>query len=551
MMEKPILTISLLCSGRDGTEKCLESLNTLRKRVPSELILVDTGCGEDIRRILSLYGGAIVHFTWCDDFAKARNVGVERARGEWFLYLDDDEYFVDTEAIEEFFLSGEYRDFGYAAYTIRNFFDRELTSFQDASAVRMYSLEKNGRFQGSIHEHFEPLMEPAKILSSIAEHTGYAYANNEDMVKHSLRNIRLLKKEVSKESNDEADRMRLWAHLAQEYFLLKDYEKLSAFCGEILMKSAAWNGESVNRHRGCFYCGEILAEMLQENEEAAICAYERAYGDRRNTEYCTARLMALGVELFREKEEEKAEECSRRYLELWEYYRERQEELFVQQTFFVVTAFYDEVRNRIFSYRICRDLRCGDTSSLHRYIDLFGWEKPQVIITEELVPCIVRAIAKLPSNKIFAHTADILVNRPGMDNFWEETEKIEKEEEVGRIIAILSEISGGTGGMAAVYLKRMLAAEKRDEWETFSENLKKAVGICPLSGKILKRYACFYANRRAVSAELQVLAVQVKAKIRVLLKQGMRQEAEQALEQLKCLTPGDSELDKLMRGELT
>lgn len=579
MIGKPVLTISLLCSGRDGTKKCLDSLNTLRKRVPSELILVDTGCGEERRRLLSSYGDEIVSFAWCDDFAKARNAGVERARGDWFLYLDDDEYFVDTEAIEEFFLSGEYKDFGYAAYTIRNFFDNELTSFQDASAVRMYSLEKNGRFQGVVHEHFEPLMEPAKILSSIAEHTGYVHANGEDMAKHSLRNIRLLEKELSKENHDDADRMRLWAHLAQEYFLLKDYEKLSAFCREILIKCAAWDEESVNRHRGCFYCGEVLAEMLQGKREAARRAYEKACRDRRNTGYSAARLMALGVELFREEEEDKAKECCRRYLKLWDDYKERPEKLFAEQTFFVVTAFYDETRNWMFSYQICLGLKRGDTSSLCRYIDFFDWDKPQVPISEELIPCIVRAMAELPHDNIFVHIADLLVNRPGMDNFWKEIGKIEEKEELGRIIGILSEMTEGTGGMAAVYLKKMLADEKEDNWKAFSDDVKRAVKRCTPLGGLLKRYAGFYAEdrmkrtketerlkkgegnlkvkadslsgeksvseERTSSAELQKLANQVKIQIRRLYEQGMRQEAVQALEQLKCLTPADKELRKL------
>lgn len=295
MKEKPVVTISLLCSGRSATKKCLESLNTLRERVPSELILVDTGCDEEMRRLLSFYADETVPFVWCDDFAKARNAGLERAQGEWFLYLDDDESFLDTKAIEDFFLSGEYKKFGYAAYTQRNFWDEELESFQDASVVRMYSLEKNGRFQGSIHEHFEPLMEPAKILSSIAEHTGYVRRDSEDIAKHTLRNISLLEKELSKESNNKADRMRLWAHLAQEYFLLKDYKKLSAFCYEILLKSAFWNEENVNRHRGCFYCGGVLAKMRLEDWGAAESLYEKACGDVRNTGYCMARLMTLGI----------------------------------------------------------------------------------------------------------------------------------------------------------------------------------------------------------------------------------------------------------------
>ena len=46
----------------------------------------------------------VVQFTWCDDFSKARNAGLEKARGQWFLYLDDDEWFIDTKEITVHFL---------------------------------------------------------------------------------------------------------------------------------------------------------------------------------------------------------------------------------------------------------------------------------------------------------------------------------------------------------------------------------------------------------------------------------------------------------------
>ena len=50
---KPILTISILSSNRKDTiRKCLDSLKTLRERVSSELIIVDTAHDEEMRNIL-------------------------------------------------------------------------------------------------------------------------------------------------------------------------------------------------------------------------------------------------------------------------------------------------------------------------------------------------------------------------------------------------------------------------------------------------------------------------------------------------------------------
>ena len=84
---KPVLTISLLCSGRKNTtKKCLDSLKPIMEQVSSELIIVDTGCDEKTRELLSEYTDQVIPFTWCNDFAKARNVGLKAAKGEWFLY---------------------------------------------------------------------------------------------------------------------------------------------------------------------------------------------------------------------------------------------------------------------------------------------------------------------------------------------------------------------------------------------------------------------------------------------------------------------------------
>lgn len=110
-MQKKLLTISVLVSGRkDTTEKCLDSLRSLRGRLDSELILVDTGCNEEMRQILERYTDQIIDFKWCNDFAKARNAALKQASGEWFLYLDDDEWFEDTTPVSDFLLSDQAAD---------------------------------------------------------------------------------------------------------------------------------------------------------------------------------------------------------------------------------------------------------------------------------------------------------------------------------------------------------------------------------------------------------------------------------------------------------
>ena len=85
-----LLSISMLVSGREETtEKSIDSLEKLRRRVPSELILVDTGCSEEMHERLAQKADKIVRFAWCDDFSAARMAGLKEASGQWFMFVDD------------------------------------------------------------------------------------------------------------------------------------------------------------------------------------------------------------------------------------------------------------------------------------------------------------------------------------------------------------------------------------------------------------------------------------------------------------------------------
>lgn len=222
MEKKILLSISLLVSNRpDTVEKCLKSLEHLRKNVPSELILVDTGCGEKVRKIIEPYADKIVEFTWCGDFAKARNVGLEQATGKWFLYLDDDEWFEDTSEIEDFFINGDWKDYGYALYIQRNYSDMSGKKYSDALVTRMTELSENVRFIYSIHENFNNLHGKVKRFHSYVHHYGYIYKSPKEFFIHSQRNIIPLLEEHRKNP----EQLRHNVQLAQEYNATHEYRK--------------------------------------------------------------------------------------------------------------------------------------------------------------------------------------------------------------------------------------------------------------------------------------------------------------------------------------
>ena len=110
IQERPhtcVLTISLLVSNHiDTISKCMKSIQPLLEQISSELIVVDTVGPDQSDGSLAVaekYADKIIHFDWCDDFSAARNAGLKCANGEWFLFLDDDEWFDDVSELVNFF----------------------------------------------------------------------------------------------------------------------------------------------------------------------------------------------------------------------------------------------------------------------------------------------------------------------------------------------------------------------------------------------------------------------------------------------------------------
>ena len=216
------LTISLLVSNSINTiKRCMESLVPILETIPSELIVVDTGGTDGAIEIARKYATLVVPFTWCNDFAKARNAGLEKARGEWFLYLDDDEWFDDVREIITFFKSKEYLKYNSASYPVRNYHDKLGKNWNESRCYRMVKRTKDTKFISPIHEILFPTPKPDKFFQCFAHHYGYVFNTEEERINHCNRNISLLEAVLKENKNDQ----RLMMQLAQEYAVKKEYQK--------------------------------------------------------------------------------------------------------------------------------------------------------------------------------------------------------------------------------------------------------------------------------------------------------------------------------------
>lgn len=293
------LTISLLVSDRIETlGRCLHSIEPLLRELDSELILVFTGKDERVRKLAESYTPQVIPFTWCDDFAKARNVGIEHAKGEWFLFLDDDEWFDDVTEILQFFKSGEYRKYGSALYVTRNYTDWEGKGYIDFDVGRMCRLTPETKFIFPIHENLNPFPEPHKKLSCFVHHFGYVKNKKRGEAKpKNSRNIPLLLKRLE----EEPDSPPCLAQLAMEYDSVKEYEKAIEYCRQGLEASERQNGKEIFGTEIWMQCNLPRMQKLNGDARGAVKTAEDFLASPRTLElahaYQCANLVALCFDL--------------------------------------------------------------------------------------------------------------------------------------------------------------------------------------------------------------------------------------------------------------
>ncbi|MCM1542069.1 MAG: glycosyltransferase [Blautia sp.] len=309
----PLLSISILISNRPETvEKCLQSLDTLRERVPSELILVDTGCGKEVRGIIEKYADCIVDFEWCNDFARARNAGLKLAKGQWFLFLDDDEWFEDTGEIQDFFLSGKYKKYKSGVYYVRNYLNLKGTAYTDDRVGRMCLLEEGVEFRHAVHESLL-LKEPTMFFQCYVHHYGYAFPNEAARRAHTERNVKLLLEALEKEPEE----IRNFYQLAQEYMVDKEYDKSMEIC-ERGIQEMENSGKKDLRYVSSFY-GNLVRCFYVKGEYGETVERGEEYLGKGVNDYAAMTIHAHLALAHRELENwEKAARAAEAYLAEWE-----------------------------------------------------------------------------------------------------------------------------------------------------------------------------------------------------------------------------------------
>ncbi len=247
------MTISLCMitkNEEDFIKACLESI----KDHVNEIIIVDTGSTDNTCSIALSYGAKIYHQPWEDDFSKARNFGIEKAKGDWILYLDADETLDNSESLQTLIMKAEEDIDGYL-FQILNYSDENLTQIENSVSLRLFRNKSELRFFGAIHEQL-PIKDTFLAMTDFTIHH-YGYIPSVSLAKKkSERNLEILQKEIEKNVGDGF----LYYNLASEYARLHQFDKAITYYIEALNRV---DGETGYESRAYKMLGLSLLQIKQ------------------------------------------------------------------------------------------------------------------------------------------------------------------------------------------------------------------------------------------------------------------------------------------------
>jgi glycosyltransferase involved in cell wall biosynthesis len=200
-VSKPVLSVTTIV--RDEAERLPAMVRSARP-VAEEILLVDTGSTDGTPELARQLGCRVVHFGWCDDFAAARNAGLDQVRGEWVLVLDaDDRLLPDGVTVVRRCIGwgrAKLRELDLLGYSL-GIEERTLDSQQlgvAASSCRLWPRSRRVRYVGRVHEQPRDLSRPERPRTALlpgvhVAHVGYdpsrmpaKYARNERLLRLRL-----------------------------------------------------------------------------------------------------------------------------------------------------------------------------------------------------------------------------------------------------------------------------------------------------------------------------------------------------------------------------
>ncbi len=193
--------ISAVIIARNEEENllgCLESVKWCE-----EILLIDDNSTDKTPEIAKKFGAKVFIHPLNNDFANQRNFGLEKARGDWVLFLDADERVSPELAKEIRQRTANCQPMAGFYLKRQDFWGGRVLKHGETAHVRLLRLGRKGKgeWQRAVHERWEiegkigelkkPLLHyPHPTLNDFIDHVNF----------HSTLHAQALKKEVIKPS---------------------------------------------------------------------------------------------------------------------------------------------------------------------------------------------------------------------------------------------------------------------------------------------------------------------------------------------------------------
>ncbi len=249
----------------DVLGRCLNSVYEKLCEVVDEIIIVDTGSSDNTVDIAKAYDCDVYDFEWCNDFSKARNFGIEKAKNDWILVLDADEYVEQVSLLELVNLQNGDYDNVRCHIEVNNLNDDNKTI--DISNVPRVFNRNYFSYVYNIHEQVGVRPGVAEAfeykLKFRVSHTGYSRSTI-DIKNKTERNKKLIYEYLEENSADPYMR----GHLGVMYFREGNYREAIKH-----YELAVFNDVDLNIEILIKYTNEYIESLLalEEYEKALQC----------------------------------------------------------------------------------------------------------------------------------------------------------------------------------------------------------------------------------------------------------------------------------------
>lgn len=262
-MKIKISACTIVKNEAKNIERWLEGVRSFA----DEILITDTGSTDDTIALAKAGGANVNSFSWCDDFAAAKNFAIEQAHGDWIVMLDADEYFDKISQKKMRSIISKFHRQKQVAGLITPFLNidmnRDNKILSKAWQMRVFRREPGLRFVGMVHETLLNINTQGDKREFVVTedlqfiHTGYS---SDNIAEKSQRNLQILQAEIKKQGGITS---RQFAYLQDCYMGIKDYQNAIRY-GRLALEHQAESGLVGNERKAI--C-QLLDAIWQANRK--------------------------------------------------------------------------------------------------------------------------------------------------------------------------------------------------------------------------------------------------------------------------------------------